>query len=239
MSNQLNKLNKYNKHPETEKMYTGKSGREHAFQRFQWVLDGKLARSARPYYSGAKGHTLERHDVYFLATQGITCVISAYQTDMDEAGKTALRKAGIAFHSFPVPDFKAPTAWELWEAARLIDAHRTTLFYCGYGEGRTGTFVAAWAKLKQTPLIKGMNDFGFLKANFGVERPCQAQILNTLVPNGPEPAYARSVVQPPGPASSGPGAAGGIPAFANFGSGGSDTTFVGPISKPSSGGIEF
>lgn len=228
MTDRLNKLNKYNAHPKAEQMYTGKSGREHAFERFQWVLDGKLARSARPYYTGPKGHTLERHDVYFLATQGITCVISAYQTDMDEAGKNALKKAGIAFHSFPVPDFHAPTAWELWEAARLIHGHRKTLVYCGYGEGRTGTFVAAWAKLRHTPSIKGMSDFGFLKKNFGVERPCQAQVLNTLVPNAPEPEYARTIVPGTGPALSGAG-----------GSGGSGVSFVPPNFNMSGGSIEF
>lgn len=239
MANPLNKLNKYDRHPKTEQVYTGKSKREHAFERFQWVLEGKLARSARPYYTGAKGHTLERHDVYFLATQGITCVISAYQTDLDDAGKNALTRAGIAFHSFPVPDFKAPTAWELWEAARLIHEHRTTLVYCGYGEGRTGTFVAAWAKLRHTPLVKGLNDLASLRENFGVERPCQAQILNTLVPNAPAPAYARTITQPAGPAVSGIGLSGAAPAFANFGSGGSSGSFVPPNVNLSGGGFPF
>ena len=239
MANPLNKLNKYDRHPKTEQMYTGKSGRQHAFERFQWVLEGKLARSARPYYTGTKGHTLERHDVYFLATQGITCVISAYQTDLDDAGKNALTSAGIAFHSFPVPDFNAPTAWELWEAARLIHEHRTTLVYCGYGEGRTGTFVAAWAKLRHTPLVKGLNDLASLREHFGVERACQAQVLNTLVPNAPAPAHARTTTQPGGSAFSGPGMFGAAPAFANFGGGGSGSPFVTPNFIKNGGDLSF
>ena len=185
MPDPLNGLNVFNEDAGGSGLFTKGAQRE-TFRRFQWVLDRKLARSARPYYYGAGAYTVRRSDVYFLATQKITCVISFYGTDMEQDGKNRLATAGIEYHNFPIVDFTAPTPQQVLTVANLIDQHRTTLVYCGAGCGRTGTFVAGWAKLKHRPYINGLSNAGltYLKANFGVEEACQAQLLNQILPNG-------------------------------------------------------
>ena len=216
MTSSLNGLNKFNEHAKSE---AGFSTKELAFQRFQWVLDGKLARSSQPYYRAPdRVHTVKAKDVYFLRLKKITCVISVNWCDMDQAGRNRLETAGIAFHRFPVPDMHAPTARQLWDAAELIEQQSASLVYCGYGQGRTGTFVAGWAKLKHKPMIKGLNSATFLDDNFGVERPCQVKALNALTPGAPPPAETPAPTYPPGLGFSGPGLAGNG-TFANFGSG--------------------
>ena len=195
MANPLNKLNRYDEGAKSNDMFIGKMKGKISIPRFQWVLEGKLARCAQPggFTGSDRAHTVNRHDAYFLTSKNITRVISVNSRTMDQAGQTALTNAGIAFHHFPIPDYHAPTAWELWEVARLIETGRgATVIYCGFGAGRTGTFVAGWAKLRHKPTTKGLDDATFLKNNFGVEAACQTQVLNTLVPGSPEPVYSRT-----------------------------------------------
>ena len=171
MTDELNGLNSYD----------ADAGKDCAFDRFQWVRAGKLARSSQPNYDGRdQVHSVSQQDVAFLQLMKISCVISANECDMDTAGRTALKNGGISFHRFKVPDFGAPAADRFRAVADLIEANTGTLIYCGYGQGRTGTYVAGWAKLKHRPAIKGLNDFQFLKKHFGVEKPGQAQAINAL-----------------------------------------------------------
>ncbi len=247
MTNPTGKLNRYDQGAESNDMFIGKMKGKISIPRFQWVLEGKLARCAQPGGFGGSDrvHTVNRHDAYFLTSKNVSRVISVNSRAMDQAGQTALTNAGIAFHHFPIPDYKAPTAWELWEVARLIETGRgATVIYCGFGAGRTGTFVAGWAKLKIKPAIMGLDKATFLKDNFGVEAACQTQVLNTLVPNGPPPAHARTPNPLPPPPPVNPVAApqlSGIDlpsgaAFANF-NGGSGSTFHPPLA--SGGSVEF
>ena len=238
MANPTGKLNPYDKGAKSEDMFIGNMKGKISIKRFQWVLEGKLARCAQPGYgTGDQPHSVNRHDAYFLSSKNITRVISVNACAMTQAGQTALNNAGIAFHHFPVPDYQAPTAWELWEVARLIETGRgATVVYCGYGQGRTGTFVAGWAKLKIKPAIKGMDKRQFLKENFGVEANCQFQVLNNLVPNGPEPAHARTVIPVPPPTTSlSPPQLSGIPlpppvSGGPLPTGGGFANFAGPLS---------
>lgn len=240
MTGPLNGLNRFDEHTTQEDGFFKGSN---PFKRFQWVLDGKLARSERPYYRSAKGHTVGPKDVYFLRLKKISCVISLYEIDMADAGKIRLATAGIEFHSFPVPDYEAPQPDQVRAVADLIDRHSATLVYCGAGCGRTGTLVAGWAKLKHRPYINGLNQasLAFLKANFGVEMPAQARVLNRFLPNGqiieaPTPERRLSGVSMPAndmldgfgsPAAmasfkSSKSSGFFIPPFANFSSGASD-----------------
>lgn len=201
MVNPTGKLNPYAKGAKSEDMFIGKMKGQISIRRFQWVLEGKLARCAQPGYGGEDGeHSVKLQDAYFLTSKNIRQVISVNSQPMTQAGQTVLSHAGIAFHHFPIPDYHAPTPWELWEVARLIDTGPgASIIYCGFGAGRTGTFVAGWAKLKIKSAIKGMGNTQFLKDNFGVEASCQLQVLNTLVPNCPEPAPARTFNPQPQP----------------------------------------
>lgn len=172
MANELNGLNSYD----------AGAGKSCAFDRFQWVLEGKLARSSQPNYGGRdQVHTVGQQDVTFLQLMKIKCVISANEHEMNDAGRNALSGAKIAFHRFRVPDFGVPTADDFKAVANLIDQHPATLIYCGYGQGRTGTYVAGWAKLKHRPLVKGLDNPKFLEDRFGVEKPGQCQAIKSLV----------------------------------------------------------
>ncbi len=240
MPDQLNGLRVFDENAGGSGLFTRGAERE-TFRRFQWVLDRKLARSARPYYYGAGAYTVQRSDVYFLATQKITCVISFYGTDMEQDGQNRLRAAGIEYHSFPVTDFRAPAPQQVLDVANLIDRHRATLVYCGAGCGRTGTFVAGWAKLKHRPYIGGLNNAGltFLKANFGVEEPCQAQLLNRILPNGQivvPPRRLSGVAMPADDMTDGFGLAN---AMASFKSGRSSGSFIPPFANFGGGASEF
>ena len=154
-----------------------------------------LARSSQPGYpAGDSGHTLREWDVGFLRANKIVCFISANERNMDADSKARLAKAGIEFHDCKVKDYTATTVRQLTDAAALIEACRTrdinpgaTLLYCGHGQGRTGTFVAAWALKKflaGDPAVSGANTFNlasFLKPNFGVERDAQAWAVTNYV----------------------------------------------------------
>ena len=166
--------------------------KEFAFDRFQWVLDGTLARCGQPYYTSTDGaHTVQPPDVMFLRLKNIVSVISANHYDMEDEGKKRLKDAGIDFHHRPVADFGVPSSEQLRGVAGLIEANRTrkrkpgaTLVYCGAGQGRTGTYVAGWVMLKymaNRPYSEGNYTFSFLKDQFGVEREAQAKSISQLV----------------------------------------------------------
>ena len=171
--------------------YRSDAKRELAFVRFQWVLPGTLARSGQPNYTGTDAdHTVRPFDVTFLQLNKIVCVVSANSRDMSGEGKDRLAKAGIHFHHARMEDFGAPTPAQLHEVANLIERHRTreqnpgaSLVYCGFGEGRTGTYVAGWAMLKHMENRldkKAMCGLNSLRTQFGVENQAQALVINAV-----------------------------------------------------------
>ena len=172
--------------------YDPKAKRQLAFARFQWVLGGTLARSAQPNYVGPKDadHTVRPFDVTFLQLNKIVCVISANSCDMNPKGRALLKAAGIDFYHAKVTDHAAPTPEQLQEVANRIEGYRTrkdnpgaTLVYCGYGQGRTGTYVAGWAMLKHMENRldkKGMCTLSFLWSQFGVEKQAQVQVIKAV-----------------------------------------------------------
>ena len=172
-----------------------KAPRKFSFDRFQWVLDGTLARSGQPGYTGGADadHTIKPFDLGFLRGNRIVCVISANRRNMDAEGMRLLSGAGIYFHHADIEDFKPPTPAQVRTVADTIEHYRTrsknpgaTLIYCGFGEGRTGAYVAGWAMLKYManlpdPEKKKMCSFRFLRNQFGVERADQAQMIKAVV----------------------------------------------------------
>ena len=168
--------------------YGGTFKKEFSFTRFQWVLPGAVARSAQPNYGISDApHTVTPFDVRFLQLNKVKCVISANHCDMDREGSKRLNAGGIDFLHAPVPDFTAPLPPILRVIANTIETTRTrkkdpgaTLVYCGYGQGRTGTYIAAWAMIKYMagrPEIKDMCTHAFLRAQFGVEKPEQSRAV--------------------------------------------------------------
>ena len=173
------------------KSYDKKAKKQFSFDRFQWVLPGTLARSSAPGYRGGdREHTVKPFDVGFLRGNQIVCVISANEYELDKKGRESLARVGIEFHHFGLADFGAPTPKRLREIADLIEACRNrsknpgaTLIYCGFGQGRTGTYVAGWAmlnRLANRPDKNTMCSLSFLKMHFGVEEPAQAQAIKAV-----------------------------------------------------------
>ena len=187
------------------KKYRRGSPRFACFSNFQYVLDGKLARGSQPnYLDKDKIHTVSELDVRFLRQNKISCLISANNCEMDTRGKQLLANAHIGFFHFKIEDFHAPNPKQLKTVARLIEEFRhrgTTIVYCGYGEGRTGTFVAAWALLMYMP-SRGISSAGggrcsddFLQDSFGVEKLVQKNAVRMAV--GLPPLAAPAAAAPP------------------------------------------
>lgn len=203
------------------KKYRGGSPRFACFSNFQYVLDGKLARGSQPnYLGGDKVHTVTEYDVQLLRQNKISCLISANKCKMQEGGKKLLADANIGFFHFQMEDFTAPNPEQLKTVAKLIEEFRrrgTTIIYCGYGEGRTGTFVAAWALLMYMP-SRGLSSAGggrcsdnFLQQSFGVETAGQKNAVRLAV--GLRPVAAAT------PAAAIPAAAGAAPGLMSAGIG--------------------
>ena len=198
---------------------------DRGFRNFQWVLPGVLARSAQPNYTGKdQPHEISFLQVDFLKKKGITCVISSNEYGLPDHSKTLLATYGIAYVHFGIDDFQAASPYQLMNAADIIEANRkrgATLVHCGFGEGRTGTIVAAWAMLKHMPAQAGVNintmcTRSILKANFGVETEGQVANIRAAA-NLPATAPA-TLAYPPGL---------GFPS-----SGSSGKSFSGPMGLP-------
>ncbi len=234
MTNKVYGLNRYKKNDR----------KAFAFGNFQWVLAGTLARSAQPNYVGPRDadHKLEPIDVRLLQDNKIVCVISANNCAMSDKGKELLKAAGIDFYNFKVKDRHAPTVEQLKEVANLIEAYRNrkqnygaTLVYCGYGQGRTGTFVAAWALMKHIAGQPGANvdelcTRTFLGGAFGVEESGQDLAIKAAVKG----RRLSQVSMPPPPIVPGSSGAGSSrrPSAASFtGPFGADVPVFQPLSS--------
>lgn len=161
--------------------YNGRT--EMGFTNFQWVVPGKVARSSQPGYNNASDtvQSFSMVQIMFLKTKGIRCIISANELGITPQSQRLLDSAHIAYHHFSVVDRQPPTAYHLQNASDRIDQTLASgggvLVYCGYGQGRTGTFVAGWAMLKWLAADDGKRQLTrnqmctepFLRNNFGVE----------------------------------------------------------------------
>ncbi|WP_290580783.1 dual specificity protein phosphatase family protein [Ketobacter sp.] len=165
---------------------------EMGFKNFQWVHHGRVARASQPNYNNTdRVQEYSMHNILFLKMKGIRCIISANHEGISEESTRKLAAANIAHHHYRVEDFQPPTPAQLQNAANMIQ-HVTqgggaVLVHCGYGQGRTGTFVAAWAMLKcfdggdgKRSLSRDqMCDLNFLRTNFGVETQPQVNAIRT------------------------------------------------------------
>jgi len=203
---------------------------------FQWTLNSRVARSAQPGYTNHDSiQTMDDQTAGRIWFTGIRLIISANHCPMEVAGINALRRRGIEHIHYPVIDYQAPSADILIDAANQIEAQNlnahAAMVHCGYGEGRTGTFIAAWALLKHLPVhhptvnIADLCNLYSLKKLFGVEKPAQVDAIRAAL-NLP-PLTNGAYAMPPAMMN-------GVPfTAANFGSG---STFTGPAGSVSSGG---
>ena len=63
----------------------------------------------------------------------------------------ALANESITYHNLGVADFSTPTTGQLLYGCQVIDSilgRGNALVYCGFGQGRTGTMMTAYAIYK-------------------------------------------------------------------------------------------
>ncbi len=118
----------------------------------EWVIPGRLARSARPGYRGDGGGLVPESDVEgwladakALGIQSIVCLLDESQLDLyrDVPGGLlqTYRRAGMAVGHVPVKDHQTPPipADQLIEVEQLYSAlPKPLLIHCSAGIDRTG-----------------------------------------------------------------------------------------------------
>ncbi|MGB0590182.1 MAG: protein-tyrosine phosphatase family protein [Myxococcota bacterium] len=114
--------------------------REEAPRNFSWVVDNQLAGMGHPGH----GETADTRYAY-LANRDVSLMVSLTETAPESL---SLSSHGIDQVHLPVVDFTAPTLSQLdtfvtTTAAELMKGGRVVV-HCAAGQGRTGTFLAAW-----------------------------------------------------------------------------------------------
>jgi protein-tyrosine phosphatase len=122
------------------------------FKRFECVVSGQLFRSSAPNYQDDTSNsdadsTQDMNDaaVQFLLLHKISNVISVNSHELPPAAQRRLADKSISYKHLPVPDYHAPTLYDLEQAQHAFTSHfsSATLVYCGFGHGRTGTVITA------------------------------------------------------------------------------------------------
>jgi len=120
------------------------------FERFKAVDQAKgVFRSSAPHYiSQDSDQKMDDAAVNDLVTKGINIIISSNHVQLTVDEQKKLTDKGISYNWYQVEDFHPPTVEQLKAAAGVINtgitSNKKSLIYCGYGQGRTGTFATAW-----------------------------------------------------------------------------------------------
>ncbi|MEU4806233.1 hypothetical protein [Actinosynnema sp. NPDC023587] len=149
---------------------------------------GVLYRCQQPGYDpqgdGDAPHAFTEAQIAFLRGQGVGLIVSANEEALPEDNVKLLQDSGIRYEHFPVVDFTAPTREQVVRASTIIQRTgqegNASLVYCGFGHGRTGTFVTAWEILTDHPLREQAASLAELCHANHVERAEQEALLERL-----------------------------------------------------------
>ncbi|KAJ7638089.1 protein-tyrosine phosphatase-like protein [Mycena rosella] len=119
-----------------------------ALRRFDWVITDVLARSSAPNYNGEDSdQRMDVRAIEQLVKLGVKSIISLNEHVLLKDEIEGLTRKGITYFHSPIVDFSVPTVDRMQnifrEFVRNRDQNppRSSLVYCGYGHGRTGTVI--------------------------------------------------------------------------------------------------
>lgn len=81
--------------------------------------------------------------VNYLAAHGVKHVISANNVELSKEEQARLSAKGIGYKWLHVPDGCAATQQDFINCHKDWYHHENVHIYCGWGHGRTGTYVSA------------------------------------------------------------------------------------------------
>jgi hypothetical protein len=105
-------------------------------------------RSSCPHYASDPDRgqdsqqNMDKAAIDYLKSKGVKYVISANSIKLPQAQIDAMKAAGIGYKWLEVEDFGAPSPEKFKECHKAYLDHTHVHFYCGWGNGRTGTYVS-------------------------------------------------------------------------------------------------
>ncbi len=105
--------------------------------RFSWLIEGKLAGSARPE---------NETQLEWLWKEGLRAIVCLnMERPLDDE---QVKNLGFKYALVPVRDFSAPTIEDIQDFVsfvnRMLEQNNPVVVCCGAGIGRTGTMLAAY-----------------------------------------------------------------------------------------------
>lgn len=139
---------------------------------FSWLVEGKLAGSARP---GCLDSLIEE-DLRFVRKIGIKGIISLTEEPLPQ--KVLGRH--FAYLHLPVKVMAAPTLQQVREGLDFIEGqnrkNRPVLVHCTFGRGRTGALLACYLVRQGYVPLEAIDQVRYQRPG-SIESPQQAELV--------------------------------------------------------------